>query len=224
LGEPRAPIGSGRSADVFELEPGWVLRRYREPRDTEREVAGMEHARANGFPVPEAKAIDDFEIVMRRLEGRTMLDAIGDRPWQAPRHAATLASLHQRLHAIEAPAWLPAPMGEGTALLHFDLHPDNVILTADGPVLIDWPNVARGPAIADVAYSWVIMKTAAPPRPTVTARLMSALGRGGFVSLFLGHFDRREVKRWVPAAADFRLADRTLPAAERRSVARLARP
>ena len=111
-------IGSGRSADVYEHEPGWVLRRYREPRDTEREVAGMEHARAHGFPAPEARALSDTEIVMRRLEGPTMLDDLGRRPWMIGRHAATLATLHRRLHEIEAPDWLPTPLGEGEALLH----------------------------------------------------------------------------------------------------------
>ena len=35
-------IGTGRSADVFEHGPGEVLRRYREGRDTELEVAAME--------------------------------------------------------------------------------------------------------------------------------------------------------------------------------------
>jgi hypothetical protein len=191
--QPGGLIGRGRSADVYEYEPGWVLRRYREPRDTEREVAGMEHARHNGFPVPEARALDERDIAMRRLVGPTMLDDLGRRPWRIGHHAETLASLHQRLHAIEAPSWLPAPVGEGEALLHFDLHPDNVILTDAGPSLIDWPNVARGPGIADVAYTLIILATAAPPRPTVRARLTSAIGRRIFLALFVGHFDRAEV-------------------------------
>ena len=216
-----ALIGSGRSADVFEHEPGWVLRRYREPRDTEREVAGMEHARRHGFPVAEAKALDDCDIVMQRLHGPTMLDELGRRPWQIGRHAEILASLHQRLHAIKAPDWLPAPVGAGEALLHFDLHPDNVILTDHGPSVIDWPNVARGPGIADVAYTWIILATAAPPRPTVRARLTSAIGRRIFLRLFVRHFDQAEVEHWIPIGAEFRLSDRTLPQAERQKVARL---
>jgi hypothetical protein len=42
-------------------------------------------------------------------------------------------------------------------LLHRDLHPQNVILTADGPRIIDWEGAARGPAVADVAMTWVIV-------------------------------------------------------------------
>jgi aminoglycoside phosphotransferase (APT) family kinase protein len=152
-----ALVGSGRSADVYEHEPGWVLRRYREPRDTEREVAGMEHARANGFPVPEAKALSDTDIVMQRLEGPTMLDDLERHPWLIERHASLLGSLHRQLHAIEAPEWLPAPVGDGTDLLHLDLHPDNVMLTVRGPVVIDWRDSDEGPADRDVAMTALIL-------------------------------------------------------------------
>jgi RIO-like serine/threonine protein kinase len=62
---------------VFEHGAGEVLRRYRRPRDTEREVAAMEHARSHGFPVPAARALNDTEIVMERLSGQTMLGDLG---------------------------------------------------------------------------------------------------------------------------------------------------
>src|SRR6476469_2295274 len=123
-------IGTGRSADVFAHGDGEVLRRYRMPRDTEREVAAMQHARAHGYPVPAARALNETDIVMERLDGPTMLDDLGRRPWRIDRHANTLAALHRRLHEIEAPGWLGAPVGDGQSLLHLDLHPDNVMLTA----------------------------------------------------------------------------------------------
>jgi Phosphotransferase enzyme family len=217
-------IGSGRSADVYEYGSDEVLRRYREPRDTEREVAGMEHARRHGFPVAAAKALSETEIVMRRLRGPTMLDELGRRPWLLGRQARLLVSLHRRLHAIEAPEWLPAPVGEGSEMLHLDLHPDNVILTDEGPSVIDWPNVARGPGSGDVAYTWVILATAAEPRGDLRGRLVSALGRRAFIGAFLRQFDagqRAEIERWVPVCAAARLEDRALPAAERTKVARL---
>jgi aminoglycoside phosphotransferase (APT) family kinase protein len=220
-----ALVGSGRSADVYEHEPGWVLRRYREPRDTEREVAGMEHARANGFPVPEARALSDTDIVMRRLEGPTMLDDLERHPWLIERHASLLADLHRQLHAIEAPDWLPAPVGTGTDLLHLDLHPDNVILTDEGPSVIDWPNVARGPGCGDVAYTWIILATAESPDPSLRARLTAAAGRRLFTRIFLRSFGRKqlpEIRKWVPIGAEVRLQDRDLPPGERDKVAGLA--
>ena len=86
-----ALVGRGRSADVFEYGEGRVLRRYRAPHDTEREVAAMEHARANGFPVPAAQALSSTDIVMDRVLGRTMLADLARRPWLLSRHARTLA-------------------------------------------------------------------------------------------------------------------------------------
>src|SRR3954468_6555971 len=216
----QAMIGTGRTADVFEHGPGEVLRRYREPRDTEREVTAMEFARAGGFPVPHARALNDTDIVMDRLEGPTMLDDLGRRPWRIGAHASTLAGLLRRLHAIEAPQWLPAPVGEGKALLHLDLHPDNVIMTPRGPCVIDWPNAARGPAAADTAHSWIVCACSVP----VAGAYRKALSVGGswiFVRLFLRGFERPELVSQLEPVAAYRLAARALPETERVAIRRL---
>jgi len=221
VSEPGQLLGRGRTADVYEHRDG-VLRRYRAPRDTGREVAAMEHARSHGFPVPAARSLNDTDIVMERVHGPTMLDDLARRPWLVLRHAETLAGLHRRLHAIEAPSWLPAPVGHGRSLLHLDLHPDNVILGAAGPVVIDWPNAARGPGAADVAHTWLVLASASVPGG-IHRRLVSAAGRGLFLRTFLGRFDRREVESALPFAAAHRLASRGLPREERETIERLAR-
>jgi hypothetical protein len=187
----------------------------------------MEHARRRGFPVAEAQALGDTEIVMQRLRGPTMLEAMERRPWTIGRQAALLADLHRRLHAIEAPDWLPARVGEGTELLHLDLHPDNVILTEAGPSVIDWPNVSRGPGTADIAYTWVILTTAAEPGGSLRGRLLAALGRRAFVTAFMRRFDaaeRAEIESRVSVCAVARLTDRDLPEPERQMIERLANP
>ena len=197
-----------------------VLRRYRSPRDTEREVAAMEHARAHGYPVPAARAISDTDIVMERVFGATMLDDLGRRPWLISRHAATLAELHDRLHAIAAPSWLPAPVGDGNAMLHLDLHPDNVILTGHGPIVIDWPNAARGPAAADVAHTWMVLACSVP----TTGRYRQALtvaGRGLFVKLFLRHYERPALTAQLSTVGALRRTQRVLPAAELEAIDRM---
>jgi aminoglycoside phosphotransferase (APT) family kinase protein len=214
------PVGTGRSADVFEHGDGQVLRRYRTPRDTEREVAAMEHARAHGYPAPAARALNETDIVMERLAGPTMLVDMMQRPWRIRRHAATLALLLDGLHAIPAPGWLPAPVGDGEALLHLDLHPQNVILTERGPVVIDWPNVARGPGAVDVAHSWIVVACSLPPNDALT-RAVTLAGRRVFLALFLRHFPRAELRAHLPAAAEYRLAIRTLPDGEPESIKRL---
>jgi aminoglycoside phosphotransferase (APT) family kinase protein len=213
-------VGAGRSADVFARGRDEVLRRYHSPRDTEREVAAMQHARAHGFPVPAARALSSTEIAMARVDGTTMLSDLMQRPWRLPGHAATLAALHERLHAIHAPAWLDAPLGEGDSLLHLDLHPDNVMIGARGPVVIDWPNAARGPGAADVAHTWIVLACSLPPAG-ISRRVVSLAGRRLFLRLFLRSFGRDDVAAYFAAAGRYRLENRTLPAAELKSVSRL---
>jgi aminoglycoside phosphotransferase (APT) family kinase protein len=210
-------IGVGRSADVFAHGAREVLRRYRLPRDTALEVEAMQLARAHGFPVPSARALNDTDIVMDRLEGPTMLEDMMRRPWRIARHAVTLAALLDRLHAIEAPSWLPAPIGPGDSLLHLDFHPENVILTAGGPVVIDWPNAARGVPAADVAHTWLVLACSLPPDDAVK-RIVTLAGRRLFLALFLRRYWRPELVAQLPAVAAFRLTRRTLPAGEAESI------
>jgi Ser/Thr protein kinase RdoA (MazF antagonist) len=206
---------------VFEHGAGEVLRRYRRPRDTEKEVAAMQHARAHGFPAPAARALNDTEIVMERLHGPTMLTELGRRPWLVFRHAATLARLHDQLHAIRAPSWLDAPLGEGDALLHLDLHPDNVVMTREGPAVIDWPNAARGPAASDVAHTWIVVACSLPVAG-LYRRALSVAGRKAFLHLFLRRFDRRELVERIDTVAAYRLSNRTLPGSELEAIRRLS--
>lgn len=217
MGEARKVIGTGRSADVFEHGPHEVLRRYREPRDTAREVAAMEHARAGGYPVPAARALNDTDIVMERAEGPTMLVDMMRNPWRMKRHAVTLAMLLDQLHAITAPDWLPSPLGAGTALLHLDLHPENVILTQRGPTVIDWPNAARGPAAADVAHTWVVLACSLPPEDPLK-RVVALGGRRLFLALFLRNYSRAELRTHLGAVGDYRAVNRTLPPGELESI------
>jgi aminoglycoside phosphotransferase (APT) family kinase protein len=172
---PGPLIGAGRAADVYALDERRVLRRYRNGESSEREAAVMAYLAGAGFPVPRVHDASGPDLVLERLVGRDMLADLSARPWLARRHARTLAGLHDRLHAITAPPSLRAPLGPGGRVLHLDLHPGNVMLTAAGPVVIDWSNVSAGPAAADVAMAWLIIATSevdAPPlllRPAISS-------------------------------------------------------
>jgi aminoglycoside phosphotransferase (APT) family kinase protein len=166
--DPPGPLlGSGRSADVYALGTGRVLRRYRVPIDVAAEARLMRHLSASGYPVPEVYDADGRDLVLERLDGMDMLADLGRRPWLIPRHARTLADLHDRLHQIAAPPGLPAAVGldvvaqgPGNVVLHMDLHPGNVMLSRRGPVVIDWVGARAGPPGADVAMAYLIMTTA----------------------------------------------------------------
>jgi aminoglycoside phosphotransferase (APT) family kinase protein len=156
--EPPGPlIGSGRSADVYALGQDRVLRRFRTPYNVQAEADIMIHLAKAGFPVPAVYDADGPDLVMERLDGRDMLADLGSRPWLARRHGRTLAMLHNRLHEVQAPAGLRSAFGPGDGVLHLDLHPGNVMLTARGPVVIDWTNASAGTPGADVAMAYLIM-------------------------------------------------------------------
>jgi Ser/Thr protein kinase RdoA (MazF antagonist) len=50
---------------------------------------------------------------------------------------------------------LPRLQQPGDGLCHGDIHPDNVIMTADGPRLIDWTFSIRAPAALDHGFTHI---------------------------------------------------------------------
>ncbi|MFG2334076.1 phosphotransferase [Streptomyces sp. NPDC048604] len=167
-------IARGREADVYALDESKVLRRYRHGGPTDLESRLMTHLEACGFPVPKVYDITDTDMVLERLTGPTMLDVLARRPWQVSALGRVLGGLHDRLHALPAPAWLPKRFStaDDDRILHLDLHPDNVVLTRRGPVVIDWCTAGAGDPAADVAMTLVTVGSA--DVPGLTARL----GRG----------------------------------------------
>ena len=143
-------LASGRDADVFAIDAYRVLRRYRDGSDVTAEAAVMRRVEAHGFPVPAVHTADGPDLVMERLDGGTMAQALRHGELAPADAAAILADLHARLHAI--PTADPA-----RRVLHLDLHPENVMLSARGPIVIDWRNAAEGPPELDVALSALIL-------------------------------------------------------------------
>ncbi|GAA2281360.1 phosphotransferase [Streptomyces atrovirens] len=162
-------IARGRDADVYALDESRVLRRYRRGGPTEREARLMAHLAGCGYPVPKVYEVTDTDMVLERVTGPTMLDALARSPWRVGSLGRTLGRLHDRLHALPAPQWLPrrfATAGDDR-VLHLDLHPGNVLLTGRGPVVIDWSNAGAGDPAADVAMTVVTVGSADVPGLTV---------------------------------------------------------
>jgi len=85
-------------------------------------------------PPPDVPLLRDVMEGWLRISG----DAV-------PKHiAAGILSLIERL-----------PPGDG--LCHTDLHPGNVIMTADGPRLVDWGGAVRAPAALDLANCHIML-------------------------------------------------------------------
>ncbi|GAA1765037.1 phosphotransferase [Luedemannella helvata] len=205
-------LASGRTADVFAVDGGRVLRRYREAWDATREAAVMAYVGRYGFPVPAVHHAEGPDLVMERVDGPTMLTALATGALDAPDGMRMLADLHARLHAV--PARPGAPAGE--CVVHLDLHPDNVMLTAGGPVVVDWSNATDGPADLDLAVTALIFAEVAVD----LANPLAALAGEG-LRLFLDAAGGSP-GRGVDGALAMRAANPTLSVAEKARLSRAA--
>lgn len=141
-------IATGRDCDVYLLDDGRVLRRMRRGVSTAAEVEIMRALADAGFPVPRVFSAVGPDLVMERIEGPSLAQAVFSGALPVSDGGALLARLHHDLHSL--------PWTEGTSLLHMDLHPLNVLMADGGPVVIDWTTARPGPAGLDVAYSALV--------------------------------------------------------------------
>jgi aminoglycoside phosphotransferase (APT) family kinase protein len=174
-----------------------------------------------------------FGIVMERIVGTSMLEHVQGRPWQFLKAVRELAELHAQIHGCQAPAPLPtlhermaariaqarlceadkqrarvemSKLPGGDALCHGDFHPQNVLWTARGPVIIDWETASRGPPLGDVACTCrLIRKASLPPRSPFCTRAILLVARGIIERTYVQRYlelrpgSRTEIAAWQTA-------------------------
>ena len=220
---PGRLLASGRDCDIFECGSGLVLRRSRHARSQATEGRTTDYVRQQGYPAPAVEEISDdgVDLVLERVEGPSMVAAIGRRPWTLSQHGRLLADLHLRLHAIPAPEWIPvAPCGGGD-LLHLDLHPLNVIMANSRPVVIDWSNAARGEGDVDVALAWILIASGDIPFGRVKAAVLGR-GRALLVNSFLRGCDRAAARRYLREVVEWKVKEPNMTESERGAMWELA--
>lgn len=173
-------------------------------------------------------------IVFAAVRGDSMLAWISRRPWQVRAAGRQLARLQASIAAVpagrltsartaladaialadgapddlrEAALAALAHLPDGTAMCHLDFHPDNVILTSSGPVVIDWMTAARGEPGLDVARTLLLLEVGVPPRVSPVIGVAFGFARSqvrrGYVRerLRLGDVTAEQVRAWqLPAA------------------------
>jgi len=201
-------LAAGRSADVYELSPHQVLRRYRDGRNPSGEVALMHHVADYGFPVLGVQHLGGPDLLLERLIGPPLSQALATGRVGTREGADILADLHRRLHAIPAPA--------GGVVVHLDLRPEHVILSDErGPVLIDWAHAGGGTAALDEAMTALLLAEAAvgadyAPEPRA------------LLAAFVGAADDDSMPE-LDAAIELRRDELTLPATEHDALTLAAR-
>ena len=227
-------VGQGRIAEVFAWGDEQVLKLFRDwcPADwVEYEARIARAVQATGLRVPAVGEVIEVEgrwgIVYERVEGRSMLEQLTNKPWTCVRLARTLAELHAVMHARAAPGLPPlrqrlegkvqraeplstdlkeaalkalAQLPDDDALCHGDFHPDNVQMSARGPIVIDWPDATRGHPLADVARTSLLFGMGGLPPGTPRRWLFQAL-RATFHAVYLRrYFQLRPGSRELLAA------------------------
>jgi aminoglycoside phosphotransferase (APT) family kinase protein len=221
--EHGALIASGRDGDIFEFGAGMVLRKTRDGRSIEHEARVMRYAAEQGYPVPEVHDVraNGSEIIMERIDGPLMMGPMAKRPWTISRYASLLADLHDQLHEIPAPPWLGESLDGGDRLVHLDLHPLNVLLSARGPVVIDWSNAARGSGLSDVALTYVLLTCPEMPGPKVL-QIAARPARESLARLFARRYQGKDLTESIAVAAERKTLDRHMTRDEVANLHRLA--
>jgi aminoglycoside phosphotransferase (APT) family kinase protein len=179
--------------------------------------------------------------IWERVGGDSLWQRIVDRPGRAAALGRLLADVQRDLFALVPPVTLPrqrdrivskirrtaasvdASMGRALELLppeepgpsrlcHGDLHPSNVLLGADGPMIVDWFDASRGDPVADVARSSLTLlgDGTHPPAhlPGADPAALTTL-TGAYLDRLDEHLglDRELLGRWQAVSAVARIAE-----------------
>jgi uncharacterized protein (TIGR02172 family) len=183
----------------------------------QREAQVTEAVHKAGLPVPAVEGVVEVDgrvgIVFERVEGPTMLEDMMNRPWKLAPYAQIMAELQAEMHSREI-ATLPSlredleeviqnqagmpdnvrhalvdalRLPDGNSVLHGDFHPENIIISSRGPVIIDWMDAKRGNPLADAARTWLLLRMGAPT-PGTKMQWLIKLIRRWFYLMFIKHY------------------------------------
>jgi aminoglycoside phosphotransferase (APT) family kinase protein len=215
------PIAEGRTAEVFLLDEGHILKLYRAwcpPDWVEYEARIARAVHEAGIASPAAGEIIEvkgrYGLIYERIEGISMLQDMNARPWMILNHARSLAELHVRINQQSIPG-LPSYK----ARLRFDIrntpHLDEALRNKTLSILENLPagqNVChgdyhpgnvlitkRGPVVID----WMTASAGSPWADVARTCLLLTIGPKGegnkvgrLTNLAVGFFQRRYLKSY----------------------------
>jgi len=180
-------------------------------------------------------------LVYERVAGGSLLNQLGTRPWSCIRYARQFAELHAAIHRQRG-AGLPAlraglentirhlegqpdyllrtvldrlaRLPDGEALCHVDFHPEQVMFTATGLVVLDWMTACSGAPAADVARTTVLIRFGPVLDATWLMQQLADLLRGIFYRTYLRRYLElnpsvtiADVNAWMMPVALARMAE-----------------
>ncbi|MBN2500528.1 MAG: phosphotransferase [Anaerolineales bacterium] len=188
----------------------------RETAENEANKTRLAHATGYRTPaVGEVVEVDGrVGTLYERFDGVVMGQALSRDVMHAKRYARRLAELHAEMHTYQAPG-LPSrkeslieriasltqlspktkhtvldllnTLPDGEALLHGDFHPGNIILSGGDALVIDWIDASKGPPLADVARTYILLTSKKSKRVTLFGRIVLFL-RDSFQRTYLKRY------------------------------------
>jgi uncharacterized protein (TIGR02172 family) len=179
-------------------------------------------------------------IVLERIDGPSMLSLLIQDPARLDEFAGIFAEVHARMHmhhgaglrsqrqkiehriqhapdltqaARQELKRRAAALEDGTAVCHGDYHPDNVLMTQDGPRVIDWLDATSGSPLADLARSVLIIDCAMQEPDELIPGVNNRDALARFRSVYLARYaelsplDLDLINAWLPLLAAVRLSE-----------------
>ncbi|MDN4988043.1 aminoglycoside phosphotransferase family protein [Bradyrhizobium arachidis] len=179
----------GQVVKLFKADVSHLLGRHEARMLRSMRAAGLAVPEVFGEVILDGR----FGIVMQRLDGSTLLQLSRTGAVSFEQAGGIVAALAISLHKTSLPPEVLSMreymeselrhddgkvpkhlatdilalidrLSPGDRLCHCDLSPGNVIMTTEGPKLVDWTFAMRAPAVVDLGFLHVILSELAPER------------------------------------------------------------
>ena len=177
---------------------------------------------------------DRHGIIMKLLDGPILWDLMNFQPEKGADHIRIFADLHVSTNSTSAAGLddlkdriggmiskldsisgttkalvfdILKDLPSGETICHSDFHPLNIIMTSNGPYIIDWTRAAKGDPLADVATTSLLASDYAVLEEIPSQKTFENLYGPAITSYLKGYFQSRDIpfemlERWkVPILA-----------------------
>lgn len=154
-------------------------------------------------------------IVYERVDGPSMLQELMSKPRELEHFAGMFAELHAKMHSsqikglssqhqkLKAKIRNAKPLSEeqrnaalkalyqlpdDNALCHGDFHPDNILMSSQGPAVIDWNDATQGNPYADIARTLLLLQQGEPVQPFELDAEQIVSMRSLFIDIYLRQY------------------------------------
>lgn len=192
-------------------------------------------------------------IIFEECIGSTMGERLQNHPNDVVPMAELLAELHIRIHKcsgkglpsihdstrinIDRAQILDATMRgqlkvqlsnmpRGRNICHGDFHPDNVLLTEDGPALIDWVDATMGPPVADLVRTILLINYCDLPSTPKEVEFFVKM-KTTFLEAYqakyleLNPLSEHAIALWTPVMAGARLSENAIRGSSKKNLVAL---